>query len=129
MTSDNTLLFYCIHAYLFSFIHIYLFIFVSRFSGVFRALTASYRSSFWYYLKALGHYIISQGAPFGCCGVLYMLLDFIIFIIVVIITIIIIIVVAVVVNVIFIISITIRILIKSSLLFLWVKLTIWFCFF
>ena len=34
-----------------------------------------------------------------------------------------------IVNIIFIISIIVRIFIKSSLLFLWGKLTVWFCFF
>ena len=28
-----------------------------------RALTASYGSSFWYYLEVFGHYVMSQGAP------------------------------------------------------------------
>ena len=71
-----------------------------------------------------------------CCGhsiYAYMLLHFIIFVIFIIITIIIsieiiIIIIIIINNIIFIVFI-IRIFIKSSLLFLWGKLTIWFCFF
>ena len=108
---------------------------ISRFRGVYRTITASYGRSFWFYLKAFGHFVISQEVRFGCCGVLYMLLHFIIFvifiiiIIIIIVIIIIIIIIIIVVNIIFIIFIIIRIFIKSSLLFLWSKLTVRFCFF
>ena len=35
----------------------------SRFRGVYRAFRASVGNSFWYYLKAFGHYLMSHGAP------------------------------------------------------------------
>ena len=64
-------------------------------------------------------------------GVLYMLLHFIIFVIFIIIIIIIIniIIIIITVNIIFIIFIISSIFIKSSLLLLWGKLTVQFCFF
>ena len=90
---------------------------ISRFRGVYRDLTASGGSSFWYYLKAFGHSVMSQGAPLlVVVGVLYLPLHFIIIVITI----------AFIVNIIFII---IRIFITSSLLFLWGKLAVWFCFF
>ena len=98
---------------------------ISRFRGVYRDLTASGGSSFWYYLKAFGHSVMSQGAPLlVVVGVLYLPLHFIIIVIIIVI-----ITITFIVNIIFIIFIIIRIFITSSLLFLWGKLTVWFCFF
>ena len=76
---------------------------------------------FWYYLKAFGHSVMSQGAPLlVVVGVLYLPLHIIIIVIITIIFI---------VNIIFVISIIIRIFITINLLFLRGKLTVWFCSF
>ena len=59
---------------------------------------------------------VTRSSMLVVMGVLYLPLHFIIII-------------NFIVNIIFMISIIIRIFIKSSLLFLWGKLTVWFCFF
>ena len=91
---------------------------ISHFRGICRASEGGDRGAgtFSYYLKAFDHYVMSQGAVLVVMGVLYLPLHFII-------------ITNFIVNIIFIISVIIRIFIKSSLLFLWGKLTVWFCFF
>ena len=98
---------------------------ISRFRGVYRSLTASGGSSFYCYLKAFYHSVMSQGAVLlAVVGILYLPLNFIIIVIIIVI-----ITIIFIVNIIFIIFIIIRIFITSSLPFLWGKLTVWFCFF
>ena len=90
---------------------------ISHFRGIYRALRASQGSSFWYYLKAFGHYVMSQGAPCWLLLVFY-ICPCILFVIVI---------TTFIVNIIFLIFI--RIFIKTSVLFLCGKWTVWFCFF
>ena len=98
---------------------------ISRFRGVYRDLTVSGGSSFWYYLKAFDHSVMSQRAPLlVVVSVLYLPLHFIIIVIIIVV-----IAITFIANVIFIIFIIIRFFITSSLLFLWGKSTVWFCFF
>ena len=107
-------------------------------------------SSFWYYLKTFSHYVMLQGAPCWLLWVFYIwlcILLLLLFLLLLLLFLLLLLLLSLLlplllswwlllllvlhfyVNIIFIISIIIRILIKSSLLFLWGKLTVWFCFF
>ena len=127
----HLLLFYifvslCLYILIYYVYYVYYIVWISRFRGVYRDLTAYGGISFWYYLKNFSHSVMSQRAPLlvAVGGILYLPLHFIVIaIIIVIITI------TFIFNIIFIIFIIIRIFITSSLLFLWGKLTVWFCFF
>ena len=78
---------------------------ISRFRVVYRDFTASVGSSSRYYLKAFGHFVISQEAPLlVVVGVLYLPLHFIIIVIIIVI-----ITITFIVNIVFIIFIIIRI--------------------
>ena len=100
---------------------------ISRFRGTYRTLTASEGKLFLILLKGLRPlYKVTRSSVLVLVGVLYLPLYFIIIVVIIFV---IIINIALIVNIIFITSITIRIFIKSSLLFLWGRFTVWFCFF
>ena len=96
---------------------------ISRFRGEYRDLAASEGELFLILLKGFRPFCnVTRSSVLVIVGVLYLSLHFIFIVnIIVIITFI--------VNIIFIVFIIIRIFIKSSLRFLWGKLTVWFCFF
>ena len=98
---------------------------ISRFRGVYRDLTASGRELFLILLKGFRPFCnVTRSSVVGCCGhSISASTSYYYCYIIAIITI------TFIVNIIFIIFIIIRIFITSSLLFLWGKLTVWFCFF
>ena len=92
----------------------------SPFRGVYRTLTASEGELFLTLLKGFWSLCyVTRSFALVVVGVLYLPLHFIIFVIII----------TFIANIFFIIFIITRIFIKSSLLFLWGKLTVWFCFF
>ena len=102
---------------------------IIRFRGIHRALVASDGGLFLILIKGFQSlFNITRSSVLAVVGALYLSLRFIVIIIIVII-IVIIINITFIINIIFVILIIIRIFIESSLLFLWGKLTVWFCFF
>ena len=109
---------------------------IIRFRGIHRALVASDGGLFLILIKGFQSlFNITRSSVLAVVGALYLSLRFIVIIIIVIIIVIVVIIVVIIINItfiiniIFVILIIIRIFIESSLLFLWGKLTVWFCFF
>ena len=101
---------------------------IIRFRGLHRALVASDGGLFLILIKGFQSlFNVTRSSVLAVVGVLYLSLRFIVIIIIVII--IVIINITFIINIIFVILIIIRIFIESSLLFLWGKWTVWFCFF
>ena len=97
---------------------------ISRFRGVCRSLTASEGKLFLILLKNFQSlFNITRSFVLVVVDILYLPLHFIIVVVIIVIMI------TFFVNMIAIIFIVIIIFIKSSLMFLWAKLTVWFCFF
>ena len=101
---------------------------IIRFRGLHRALVASDGGLFLILIKGFQSlFNVTRSSVLAVVGVLYLSLHFIV--IIIIILIVIIINITFIINIIFVILIIIRIFIESSLLFLWGKWTVWFCFF
>ena len=103
---------------------------IIRFRRIHRALVASDGGLFLILIKGFQSlFNVTRSSVLAVVGVLYLSLLFIVIIIIIVIIIVIIINITFIINIIFVILIIIRIFIESSLLFLWGKLTVWFCFF